>query len=61
MSISLRLALIQLEMRGLIVTAPRHGMRLKDIAALEAIADDEENAIFDWLDLQTMDPPPRQL
>jgi CRP/FNR family transcriptional regulator len=35
----LALALVQLEMQGLVQTAPRRGLRLNDLAALEAIAD----------------------
>jgi len=41
---ALTVALTQLEARGLIETAPPHGLRLKDLRALEAIADDEANA-----------------
>lgn len=44
----LALALMQLEMRGLIETAPPHGLRLKDIAALETIAEERENAPVIW-------------
>jgi CRP/FNR family transcriptional regulator len=44
----LALALMQLEMRGLIETAPPHGLRLKDIPALEAIAEERENVPVKW-------------
>lgn len=44
----LALALMQLEMRGLVETAPYHGLRLKDIPALEAIADERENVPASW-------------
>jgi CRP/FNR family transcriptional regulator, anaerobic regulatory protein len=44
----LMLALMQLEMRGLVETAPFHGLRLKDIPALEAIADEQENVPTSW-------------
>jgi len=44
----LALALMQLEMRGLVETAPPHGLRLKDIPALEAIASEQENVPVDW-------------
>lgn len=44
----LALALMQLEMRGLIETAPPHGLRLKDVAALEAIAEERENVPVKW-------------
>lgn len=37
----LALALMQLELRGLVETAPPHGLRLKDIDALEAIASEQ--------------------
>ncbi|HML27965.1 MAG TPA: Crp/Fnr family transcriptional regulator [Hyphomicrobium sp.] len=46
----LALALMQLEMRGLIETAPPHGLRLKDISALEAIAEEREDAPIVWAD-----------
>lgn len=36
----LALALTQLETCGLIETAPHHGLRLKDLAALKSVADD---------------------
>lgn len=36
----LALALTQLETCGLIETAPRHGLRLKDLASLKSVADD---------------------
>jgi CRP/FNR family transcriptional regulator len=32
---------MQLEMRGLIETAPPHGLRLKNVAALEEIANEQ--------------------
>jgi CRP/FNR family transcriptional regulator, anaerobic regulatory protein len=41
----LALGLMQLEMRGLVEVAPPHGLRLKDIAALEAIVADETDAM----------------
>ncbi|MBS0235260.1 MAG: Crp/Fnr family transcriptional regulator [Proteobacteria bacterium] len=44
----LALALLQLEMRGMVETAPFHGLRLKDIPALEALADEQENAPASW-------------
>jgi CRP/FNR family transcriptional regulator len=44
----LALALMQLEMRGLVETAPSHGLRLKDIPALEAIAAEQENMPVKW-------------
>lgn len=44
----LALALMQLEMRGLIETAPHHGLRLKDVSALEAIAEERENVPIKW-------------
>lgn len=40
----LALALMQLEMRGLVETAPRHSLRLKDVAALEEIANEQTDA-----------------
>ncbi len=44
----LALALMQLEMRGLVETAPPHGLRLKDIPALEEIAAERENVPSTW-------------
>lgn len=44
----LALALMQLEMQGLIETAPPHGLRLKDVPALEAIAEERENVPVKW-------------
>jgi CRP/FNR family transcriptional regulator, anaerobic regulatory protein len=44
----LALALMQLEMRGLVETAPPHGLRLKDISALETIAAVQENMPAVW-------------
>lgn len=44
----LALALMQLEMRGLVETAPPHGLRLRDVSALEAIATEQENAPAVW-------------
>ncbi|MFT3731658.1 MAG: Crp/Fnr family transcriptional regulator [Hyphomicrobium sp.] len=44
----LALALVQLEMRGLVETAPPHGLRLKDIAALEDIAMERDNVPALW-------------
>jgi CRP/FNR family transcriptional regulator, anaerobic regulatory protein len=44
----LTLALMQLEMRGLVETAPFHGLRLRDIPALEAIADEQDNVPSSW-------------
>jgi CRP/FNR family transcriptional regulator len=44
----LALALMQLEMCGLVETAPPHGLRLKDIAALEAIAAEDDNVPTAW-------------
>jgi CRP/FNR family transcriptional regulator, anaerobic regulatory protein len=43
----LALALMQLEMRGLVETAPPHGLRLKDLVGLEAIADEQAEGL-DW-------------
>ena len=40
----LALGLMQLEMRGLIETAPPHGLRLKNVAALEEIANEQTDA-----------------
>ncbi len=40
----LALALMQLEMRGLVETAPPHGLRLKDVGALEEIASEQSDA-----------------
>lgn len=45
----LALALMQLEMRGLVETAPPHALRLKDIPALEAIADERDAAAAAWI------------
>jgi CRP/FNR family transcriptional regulator len=45
----LGLALMQLEMRGLVETAPFHGLRLKDLPALEAIAEEQENVSSSWM------------
>lgn len=42
-------ALTQLEMRGLVETAPPHALRLKDIPALEAIADERDAAAAAWM------------
>ncbi|MBS0252941.1 MAG: Crp/Fnr family transcriptional regulator [Proteobacteria bacterium] len=44
----LALALMQLEMRGLIETAPPHGLRLKDVPSLEAIAEERDNVPVKW-------------
>ncbi len=44
----LALALMQLEMRGLVETAPLHGLRLKDIPALEEIAAERDNVPTTW-------------
>lgn len=38
---ALTIALTELEARGLIETAPPHGLRLKDLGALKAVADDQ--------------------
>jgi len=46
----LALALLQLEMRGMVETAPFHGLRLKDIPALETLADEQENGPASWSD-----------
>ena len=43
----LALALMQLEMRGLVETGPAHSLRLKDIAALEDIAN-EQSDVSAW-------------
>ena len=40
----LALGLMQLEMRGLVETAPPHGLRLKNVAALEEIANEQTEA-----------------
>jgi CRP/FNR family transcriptional regulator, anaerobic regulatory protein len=42
-------ALTQLEMRGLVETAPPHALRLKDIPALEAIAEERDSAAAAWI------------
>ncbi|MFA5956414.1 Crp/Fnr family transcriptional regulator [Hyphomicrobium sp.] len=44
----LALALMQLEMRGLVETAPPHGLRLKDISALEDIAAERTDVPLTW-------------
>lgn len=41
----LALALVQLEMQGLVHTAPHRGLRLNDLAALEAIANGADSAL----------------
>ena len=41
----LALSLTQLKMRGFVETAPPHGLRLKDVEALDAIANEQ----VDWL------------
>ncbi|MET0431790.1 MAG: Crp/Fnr family transcriptional regulator, partial [Hyphomicrobium sp.] len=43
----LALALMQLEMLGLVEAAPPHGLRLKNIPGLEAIASEHDN-VPDW-------------
>jgi CRP/FNR family transcriptional regulator len=43
----LALALMQLQMRGLVETAPPHGLRLKDVDALEEIAN-EQTDVSAW-------------
>lgn len=47
-------ALMQLETRGLVETAPPHALRLKDIPTLEAIADERDAAAAAWIPMMRL-------